>query len=98
VRLLVTKKHGDRIGRALFRVWVVASVALTVVVLVMRVVNGPLHDSAWIAALVFVWSAPLLLMLLHFVLGWVWFVLWLLTRPFKRLRGVADPERWNFLD
>jgi hypothetical protein len=87
MRLLVRKAQSQRVFDALIRVWAVASVALLVVMVVMRVVNGPVHDAAWWwTAAVMVWGAPLWVMLLNLVAGWLWFVLFLLTWPFKPLR------------
>jgi hypothetical protein len=86
MRLLVRKAQSQRVFDALIRVWAVASVALLVVMVVMRVVNGPVHDDAWWTASVVVWTAPLWLMLLNLVLGWLWFGLFLLTYPFPPLR------------
>lgn len=44
-----------------------------------------------------VWTAPLWIMFLNLVAGWLWFGLWLLAYPFPRLRGsqFMNPDRWG---
>jgi hypothetical protein len=96
-RLLhITDERKERWGNLLVRTWVIAAIALGVVVGIVRIVSGPVHGyliQAWVLVL----GAPLLLILLGFVAGWVWFVLWLLARPFRPLREshFMHPGRWN---
>jgi hypothetical protein len=88
-----------RVWNVGFRVWIVASVAVLVLTVVMRVINGPIHDDNpwWWVAAVGVWFMPLWLMILNFLLGWVWFALYLLTWPFKPLRDsrFMKSDRWS---
>ncbi len=69
----------------LIRVWIAACVVLFVIVLILRVVHGTVR-GAWLDAFVLTLGAPLAVMLLDFVAGWVWFVFWLISWPVRRMR------------
>jgi hypothetical protein len=80
----------------LFQIWVGACIALGVALIVSRIVEEPrAEDLLWKLTLT-VWGAPILLMLLDLVAGSVWFVIWLIVRPFKRFRvsRAIHPWRW----
>jgi len=97
-RLLhITDERKERWTDLLVRAWVIAAVALGVVMIVVRIVSGAVRGGYWTKAMVLVWGAPLWMMLLGFVAGWVWFVLWLVARPFRPLREsrFMHPERWT---
>jgi hypothetical protein len=83
----------------LLRVWIAAGVVVTVVVFVRRALYGPV-PGAWIPVLVLTWAAPFAFILLNFLKSWVWFVLWLVTYPFKPLREsrFMKSDRWHPAD
>jgi len=75
----------------LFRAWLVSLAVLTVIALVLRIVTGPLHGAlldSWVLLLV----APLIVMLLWLVAGWLWFALMVIAWPVKRVVRARTPK------
>lgn len=73
-----------RFSNLLIRAWYIACFAVFGILLA-RSQFGPI-GGLWIDVGIFIISAPLVWMLLVFVYGWIWFVLWLITWPIRPIR------------
>ena len=87
-------RRARRVAETVFYAWLAASVALGVVLLVVRVSSGPVHGYGRVVLLV--WTAPLWLAAAGLVAAAAWCVVWLLARRFPSLRAsrLMRPDRW----